>query len=108
MSIPLPQKDEGVKASRVGYTLSFLGLSMSHSHTLPSKGTYYSNLLEKLRVLKHKRRGMFSRGIHLADNEPASSSQVAVDEARACGFGILQLPPYSPDLTPSDFSCPQK
>ena len=72
-------------------------------------GTYYSNLLDKLRVaLKNKRCGMLSRGIHpLADNA-AHSSQVTVDKARACGFGILRHPPYSPDVAPSDFSCSQK
>ena len=67
--------------------------------------TYYSSLLDRLRVeLKNKRRGMLSRGIRfLADNAPAHSSQVAVDKARTRGFGILQHPPYSPDLATSDY-----
>ena len=71
---------------------------------------YYSNLLDKLQVaLKNKRCSMLSRGIHLlADNAPAQSSQVAVDKVRACGYGVLQHPPYSPDLATSDFSCSQK
>ena len=31
------------------------------------------------------------------------SSQVAVDEAKACGFGILQYPTYFLNLAPSEF-----
>ena len=47
---------------------------------------------------------MLFRGIWLrADNAPAHLSQVAVNKARACGFGILQHPPYSPYYAPSDF-----
>ena len=68
-------------------------------------GTYYSNLMDKLWVtLKNKRHGILSRSIRLlADNAPAHSSQDAVDKVRACGFEILQHPPYSPNLTPSEF-----
>ena len=68
-------------------------------------GTHYSNLLDKLQVaLKNKHCGILSRGIRLiAATSPAHPSQVAVDKARACGFGIFQHPPYSPDLALSDF-----
>ena len=106
MSIPILQKGKGAKVSRKGHALSFLGLSRDY---LPKGqtiiGTDYSNLLDKLRVaLKYKCRSILSRGICLlADNAPAHSSQVAVDKARACGFEILQHPPYSPNLAPSDF-----
>ena len=52
-----------------------------------------------------KRCGILSTGSRLlADTAPAHWSQVAVDKARACDFEILQLSPYSPYLTPSEFS----
>ena len=72
--------------------------------------TYESNLLYKLRfTLKNKRRGMLSLGIRLlADNVPSHSSQIAVDKARACGFGIFQGTPYFPDPAHSNFFCLQK
>lgn len=68
-------------------------------------GAYYCSLLKKLRdALKLKRRGMLTKGVRLlADNAPAHSSQVAAVEAQQCGYEILQHPPYSPDLAPSDF-----
>lgn len=66
---------------------------------------YYCNLLEKLRdALKQKRRGMISKGIRLlADNAPVHTAQASVVAAHRLGYELLQHPPYSPDLAPSDF-----
>lgn len=68
-------------------------------------GMYYSSLLGKLRVaIKEKRKGMLSKGVLLhADNAPAHSSALAVGKVHECGFQIIQHPPYSPDLAPSDY-----
>ena len=47
---------------------------------------------------------MLSRGSRLLpDNAPAQLISSCIVESRACGFGILQHPPYSPDHAPNDF-----
>jgi [histone H3]-lysine36 N-dimethyltransferase SETMAR len=68
-------------------------------------GTYYANLLMRLRdVLKIKRRGKLSRGVLFhQDNAPSHTSSVAMATIHDCGFQLLQHPPYSPDLAPSDY-----
>lgn len=68
-------------------------------------GEYYAEQLRQLREdIKAKRRGKLSRGVLLLhDNAPAHRSQQAVDAAASCGFEVLEHPPYSPDLAPSDF-----
>ncbi|EYC13934.1 hypothetical protein Y032_0042g609 [Ancylostoma ceylanicum] len=68
-------------------------------------GHYYANLLFQLReAIKEKRRGKVTRGILLLqDKAPVHRSKVAVAATRACGFGLLNHPPYSPDLAPSDY-----
>ena len=37
------------------------------------------------------------------DNVPAHKSMVAMAAMRDCGFELIDHPPYSPDLAPSDF-----
>lgn len=76
---------------------------LTKGHTVTS--TYYCNLLNKLKEsVKQKRRGMLTKGVRLlVDNAPAHSSQASVVEAMTCGFQLLDHPPYSPDLAPSDF-----
>lgn len=68
-------------------------------------GVYYAQLIRKLRVaIKEKRRGKLRQGIVFhQDNAPAHTSSVAMTAIRECGFELLQHPPYSPDLAPSDF-----
>ena len=112
---PSSKKGKGATVSRKGHnllsvfflrlTVSFLQITFQRDKPSLVHKVYYSNLLDKLRVaLKNKRRGMLSRGIrHLSENAPPHSSRVAVDKARACGFGIVQHQPYSPDLAPRDF-----
>ena len=39
----------------------------------------------------------------LHDNAPAHTSRVVMTAATECGFEVLLHPPYSPDMTPSDF-----
>ena len=91
-----PPKIAKVQKSQGRVILYILELSWCHFHRLPSKGqfitgTYYSNLLDKLRVaVKNKRLAIVSRGICLlADNVPAHTSQVAVGKDKACSYSIL-------------------
>lgn len=76
---------------------------LEHGRTIT--GDYYASLLTQLKQeIKSKRRGMVTKGVLLLhDNAPAHSSAVAIQKAAALGFEILQHPPYSPDLAPSDF-----
>lgn len=68
-------------------------------------GVYYAQLIRKLRVaIKEKRRGKLCQGVVFhQDNAPAHTSTVAMAAIRECGFELLQHPPYSPDLAPSDY-----
>ena len=54
--------------------------------------------------IKKKMRRKLTKGVLLLhDNVPAHRALVAENSARNCGFEILEHPPYSPDLAPSDF-----
>ena len=68
-------------------------------------GKHYANQLRRLKEeIKAKRPGKLEKGVYmLQDNAPAHTSQVAMAAANECGFRILQHPPYSPDLAPSDY-----
>jgi len=76
---------------------------------LPQKttmtGPYYGKVLTNLRqAVKEKRRGMLTRGpLLLHGNAPAHMSQVHRPLVKDVGFEQMSHPPYSPDLTPSDF-----
>ena len=68
-------------------------------------GEYYSNLLRQLReAVKKKRPGKLTKGVLFhQDNAPVHKSVVAMATLHDCGFELIQHPPYSPDLAPSDF-----
>jgi [histone H3]-lysine36 N-dimethyltransferase SETMAR len=68
-------------------------------------GQYYANLIPQLReAIKEKRRGKLRRGVLFhQDNAPSHKSGVAMAAIHDAGFEILEHPPYSPDLAPSDF-----
>ncbi|KAJ7338369.1 hypothetical protein JRQ81_011528 [Phrynocephalus forsythii] len=76
---------------------------LSKSETLNSY--YYCNLLEKLcDALKQKHHGMISKGVCLlADNAPVHTAQASFVTTHRLGYELLQHPPYSPHLAPSDF-----
>lgn len=76
---------------------------LEHGATIT--GQYYAELMPKLRAaIKSKRRGMLARGVLLhQDNAPAHKSHVAMAAIHAAGFEVVDHPPYSPDLAPSDF-----
>jgi len=73
-------------------------------------GPYYGEVLTNLRrAVKEKRRRMLTRGrgpLLLHGNAPALMSQVAQAIVKDIGFEQLSHPPYSPDLTPSDWLLP--
>ena len=63
---------------------------------------YYSNLLRDVRKSRRK-----SPGVPLwllQDNAPVHTSHLSMSTSDECGFEMVQHPPYSPDLAPSDFA----
>ena len=66
---------------------------------------YYAKLLRELRqAIKSKRPGKLTKGVLLhQDNAPAHKSLVAMSTVHDCGFELIDHPPYSPDLAPSDY-----
>jgi len=69
-------------------------------------GEYYSNLLTRLdEKICEKRRGLQKKKIILRqDNAPTHKSVLAMGKLRDLHYELLEHPPYSPDLAPSDFS----
>ena len=68
-------------------------------------GAYYASLLTQLREkIKIKRRGKLTKGVLFhQDNAPVHKSVIAMAAICGCGFKLIEHPPYSPDLAPSDF-----
>jgi len=66
---------------------------------------YYSLLLVQLKdILKEKRRGKFTKGfLFLHENAPAHRTLATQKKLAYLGFQLLDHPPYSPDLAPSDY-----
>jgi histone-lysine N-methyltransferase SETMAR len=66
---------------------------------------YYTSLLTKLRdEIKAKRRGKLSKGIlFLQDNASPHTANVTLAKLKELAFTLLDHPPYSPDLAPSDY-----
>ena len=69
------------------------------------KGEYYAKLLRELRhTIKSKRPEKLKKGVLLyQDSTPALKSLVAMSVVHDCGFELIDHPPYSPDLAPSDY-----
>jgi histone-lysine N-methyltransferase SETMAR len=68
-------------------------------------GDYYAGLLYKLKdAILEKRPTKQHRGVLLQqDNAAVHKCNKARAAAAECGFEIIEHPPYSPDLAPSDF-----
>ena len=85
---------------------------MIHIDYMPPKTTitrqYDGKFLKRLRdSIKGKRRGMLRHGVLLLhDNAPVHRANVAQVALREAGFDKLPQPPYSPDLSSSDFYLP--
>jgi len=69
------------------------------------KAEYYPSLLVQLKdILKEKRCGKFTKGVlFLHDNAPSYWALATQKKLAYLGFQCLDHPPYSPDLTPSDY-----
>ncbi|GFX94317.1 mariner Mos1 transposase [Trichonephila clavipes] len=68
-------------------------------------GAYYASLLDKLKAeLAGKRAHLQKKKILLhQDNALSHTSAVVMVEIQELQFELLDHPPYSPDLAPSDF-----
>ena len=66
---------------------------------------YYSSLLVELKdILNEKRRGKVTKVVlFLHDNAPPQRALATQKKLAYLGFQCLDLPPYSPDLAPSDY-----
>jgi len=66
---------------------------------------YYSSLLVQLKdILKEKRCGKVTKGVlFLHDNTPAHRALATQKKLAYLSFHCLDYPPYSPDLTSSDY-----
>lgn len=66
---------------------------------------YYVSILNKLKeAIKEKRRGKWSKGVWLQqDNARPHTSHQTTAALRELGFKCLPHPAYSPDLAPSDY-----
>jgi len=66
---------------------------------------YYSNLLTRLdEKIREKKPGLQKKKIIFhQDNVPAHKSVLAMGKLRDLHYELLEHPPYSPDLAPSDF-----
>ena len=93
-------------------TYSVLGLKRPSSGTLSGEGTkiesarYGEMLTDRLKpVIRSKRRGLLSKGVLLHDNARAHSDAPTVETLRKSKFDIMTHPPYSPELSLSDYTC---
>jgi len=67
-------------------------------------GEYYSDLLTRLdQIICEKRPGLKKKIIFHQDNAPAHKSVLAMGKLRDLHYELLEHPPCSPDLAPSDF-----
>jgi len=67
-------------------------------------GEYYSNLLIRLDEKIHEKRpGLQKKKSSFIRAAPAHKSVLAMGKVRDLHYELLEHPPYSPDLAPSDF-----
>ena len=71
---------------------------------------YYASLLDRLRIeIRSKRRGKLTKGVILLhDNARPHTANLTTQKLNELGWTILDHPPYSPDLAPTDFFSLQK
>ena len=80
------------------------GIVMERGETVNS-ANYCEVLRTKLKpAIRSKRRGKLRKGVLLQqDNARPHSAQRTAETIKELGFEVLEHPPYSPDLAPSDF-----
>ena len=64
---------------------------------------YYASLLMQLREKIKRHRKLTKSVLFHKDNAPVHKSVIAMAAIHDCGFKLIEHPPYSPDLAPSDF-----
>jgi histone-lysine N-methyltransferase SETMAR len=72
-------------------------------------GEYYTNLLTRLQKKKKRQKNRFAKKkkfIFHQDNTPAHKRILAMGKLRDLHYELLEHPPYSPDLAPSDLFYP--
>ena len=74
-------------------------------YTITTNSEYYSGLLDQLNEkIKEKRPGLQKKKIIFhQDNAPAHKSVLTMAKINELKYELLDHPPYSPDLAPSDF-----
>ena len=72
-------------------------------HTI--SGAYYADFLRQLQErIRQIPRGKLTRGVIFHQhNAPSHMSTVAMAAIQKCRFQLVEDPPYSPDLAPSDY-----
>ena len=101
------QESQDCDVRKKGDGLHFLGVLLVYyvdmGHTIT--GAFYADLLIQLREkIRQIRRGKLPNGVLFhQDNAPAHTSTVAMAAIQKCGFQLVEDPPYSPDLVPSDY-----
>jgi len=109
---PCPQKIPSAKISwKISHLDFFFGYQgdillidyLQKGQTINAE--YYSSLLVQLKdILKENRSGKVSKGVlFLHDNAPAHWALATQKKLAYLGFQCLDHPPYSPDLSPSDY-----
>jgi hypothetical protein len=90
--------EQGQSATRVCCVVVPVGATINAQR-------YCDTLQNIRRAIKNKRPGKLSRGVlMLHDNARPHPAQATRDTLRHFGWGVLDHPPYSPDLSPCDYN----
>jgi len=76
---------------------------LEKGHTITA--LYYASLLDRLAAeIRDKRPALKRKAVlFLQDNAPAHKAALTMAKLHELGFQLVDHPPYSPDLAPSDF-----
>ena len=95
---------------REGNSHCFLGCSRNHPYWLFAEGSnnhreYYATLLSRLhgKLRTERPKLAYKKILFHQDNVPAHTFALSIAKVHESGFKLLPHPPYSPELTPSDF-----
>jgi len=103
------KEDKFGSISRKGHGIGVLGCCRHFGYYLEEgktiTGEYYSNLLTRLDEKIHEKTPGLQKKkfIFYQDSAPAHKSVLAMGKLRNLHYELLEHPPCSPDLAPSDF-----
>lgn len=102
---PMTQQSAGKVLASVFWDADGILLIDYLEHGRTINADYYIALLDRLdTILREKRKRTQRKNIlFLHDNAPAHKSHKAMNKLEQLGYEIVQHPPYSPDLAPSDY-----